>query len=122
MLTEIKESLEALGLPVFYGRAGSLSGDDLWNYLVFFRSTLAPSTNKTGITDTYTVAIVQEEYIDDDLVYKVIDSMCSLPGMRLASGDMPYNYTTKPNTQVVIEVLTLDFVCPKKRCSVNGNG
>ena len=120
MLNDIKQALETLGLPVFYGRAGTLSGDDLWNYLVFFRSTLTPSTNKTGLTITYTVGIVQEEFIDDELPYKVIDAMCSLPGVRLASGGMAFDYTTKANTNSIIEVLTMDFVCPMKRCNANG--
>lgn len=117
MLQTINDALGAVGLPVFYGRAGTLSGDDLWNYLVFFRRSMQTSNSKTGMTDTYTVAIVQEEYIDDAIVSSVIDSMLGIPGMRLSSTASSYNYTTKPNTQAIIEVLTIDFVCPRKVCT-----
>lgn len=117
MLKRIKQQLETLNRPVFYGQAGKLDGGDLWDYIVFFRDTMSCSTNKTGFTDSYTVVIVQEEFIDDETIFGVIDSMEEIDGMRLASGDMAYQYTTKPNTSTVIEMLVLEFVKPKKRCA-----
>lgn len=116
MLQEIKSALETTGKTVFYGIAGTLDGDDIWDYIVFFRSSASPSANKTGITDTFTVAIVQEEYVDDETTYRVIDAMTSLPGVRMASSGGTYEYTRKPNTGQVIELLALDFVAPRKRC------
>lgn len=116
LLQKVNDALKGLGKPVFYGRAGSLDGEDIWDYLVFFRSSLKTATNKNGLVDTYSVAIVQEEFVDDATVYGVIDAMTGIPGMRLADGDQQYTYTVKPNTETVIELLTLDFVKPKKRC------
>lgn len=121
MLNEIKTKLEQLSRPVYYGQAGTLDGGDLWDYIVFFRDTLSYTTNKTGFADSYMVVIVQEEFIDDETIFGVIDAMESIPGMRLAQGDMAYQYTTKPNTSTVIEMLMLEFVKPKKRCANGGD-
>lgn len=116
-LKTVSNALKALGKPLFYGRAGTLDGGDIWDYLVFFRRSLKATANKNGLADRYTVAIVQEEYVSDETVYGVIDAMTGIPGMRLADGEQLYNYTVKPNTDTVIEILTLDFVKPKKRGS-----
>lgn len=116
MLNEIKTALEALGKPVFYGQASTLDGGDVWDYIVFSRSHLSSSQNKTGLSDTYSVWIVQEEYIDDGAAEAVIAAMTAIPGVRLVNGNIPYQYTTKPNTQTLLEVLELDFVKPRKAC------
>lgn len=115
MLNEISKALEELGKPVFYGQAGTLDGDDIWDYIVFFRDSLRVTSNKNGFADSYIVAIVQEEFVEDSVIYSVIDALTALPGVRLADGEMTYNYTTKPNTNTIIEILTLEFVRPKKR-------
>lgn len=115
MLNEIKTALETLNKPVFYGKAGTLDGDDIWDYIVFFRDTVRATSNKNGLADYFTVAIVQEEFVEDSTIYGVIGVLTALPGVRLADGDMQYQYTTKPNTSTIIEILTLSFVRPKKR-------
>lgn len=115
MLNEIKTALEKIDERVYYGAAGTLSGEDIWDYIVFSRSTLNVSSNKTGYTDTYSVAIIREEYILDEVVEQVIEAMTSLSGVRLAANDFQYNYTKKPNTNTVIEILVLDFVKPRKK-------
>lgn len=116
-LNLIQDALAGLGKPVFYGRAAELSGGDIWDYIVFSRATLASTGNKKGLADTFSVFIVQEEYIVDGFAEQVIAAMTSIPGVRLADGQMPYQYTTKPNTDVLLEVLELDFVKPRKACS-----
>ena len=116
MLQEISDALEATGQTVYYGQAGALRAEDLWNYVVFYRLTLAPSTNKTGLQEVYEVAIVHEEAIPDETISAVIKAMTSLPGMRLRNTDGTFEYTTKPNTEQVIEILLLDFIRPSKVC------
>lgn len=117
MLTEISTALESTGKKVFYGRAGNLEASDLWDYIVFYRRAMNTTGNKKGLADRFTVAIVQEEYVEDELVYDVISAVEAIPGIRLADGEHQYQYTTKPNTETVIEMLLLDFVKPKKRCN-----
>lgn len=116
MLSDIQTALEELGLPVYYGAAGQLSGEDVWDYIVFYRRTLEPSTNKTGLAQVYEVAVVCEEFVPDETVLGVIDAMTALPGFKLKDTGGEYQYTTKPNTEQVIEILTLDFVRPMRRC------
>lgn len=117
MLKQIQQSLEAIDPHTYYGAAGTLSGEDVWDYIVFYRTTLSPSTNKTGFAQVYEVAIVREEYVPDETVFAVIDAITAIPGMRYAGTGGTYQYTMKPNTEQVIEILTLDFVRPLKRCS-----
>lgn len=117
MLSDIKTALEALGLTVYYGAAGTLSGEDEWSYIVFYRTTLGPTGGKTGLAQVYEVALVHEDYVPDELVLDTIDAMTALPGVRLADTGGTYQYTTKPNTEQVIEILTIDFVRPMRRCA-----
>lgn len=117
MLRDIQRALEALGVPVYYGQAGTLTTEDVWDYVVFFRRTLGPTGGKTGLAQTYEVAIVFEEFVPDEQVFACIDAMTALPGFRLADNGGEYQYTTKPGTEQVIEILTLDFVRPMKRCA-----
>ena len=48
MLKKISDALKTVGKPVFYGMAGTLDGEDVWDYIVFFRSTLS-STPKASL-------------------------------------------------------------------------
>ena len=96
--------------------AGTLTTEDVWDYAVFFRTQLSPTGGKTGVAQTYEVALVFEEYVPDEKVWACIDAMTAIPGMRLADTGGTYQYTTKPNTEQVVEILTLDFVRPLRRC------
>lgn len=116
MLSDIQTALEKLGVPVYYGAAGTMSGEDVWDYVVFYRTTLGPTGGKTGLAQVYEVALVFEEYVPVEKVFATIDAMTALPGVRLSDTGGTYQYTTKPNTEQVIEILTLDFVRPLKRC------
>ena len=117
MLETISKALESLGLPVWDGAAKTLKVEDVWDYIVFYRRNLSPSTNKTGFSDTYQVTIVCEEYVPDETVSGVIKAVLSIPGFKLAGTGGTYQYTVKPNTDQVIELLSLDFVKPSKVCA-----
>lgn len=114
MLNEIKTALDTLGLPVFYGQAGTIDGEDPWDYVVFFRNTTAPTGNKTALADSFTVALVQEEYVPEDIISKAIKAVTGVPGVRLAAAGIEYGYSTKPNTTATIEVALINFVKPSK--------
>lgn len=119
MLKTISDELTKTGLPVWYGAARTLTAEDVWDYIVFYRTSMQPTGNKRGMADTYEVAIVQEEYVPDEVIQQVVTLMLGIPGMRMAQGGGEYNYTRKPNTDQIVEVLTLDFVRPSK-VSCNG--
>lgn len=114
MLETISKALENAGLPVWYGAAKNLTAGDVWNYIVFYRTQLNTSTNKTGFQDVYQVAIVCEDYVPDETIQTVLDCMLAIPGMKLTQNAGTYQYTRKPNTDQVVELLALDFVRPSK--------
>ncbi len=112
ILAKIKEQLEKINPDVYYGSAGTTGANgktlDKWNYIVFRRSKSTASSTKKN--DYYTVAVVNEDYIEEDTAEKIIESMTAIPGMKVANQDITYGYETKPNTNTVIEIMILTFV------------
>ena len=115
MLELIESKLQEVLNPVYYGTAGNVENIDLWNYIVFWRDSTKRSTNNTSFTDYYTVAIIHENWVPDDLIEQIITNMESIRGVRLATSDIDFNYSRKPSTDAVIEIATLTFCCPRKR-------
>lgn len=115
MLELIESKLQEVLNPVYYGSAGEVENTALWNYIVFWRDSTKRSTNYTSFTDYYTVAIVHENWVPDDLIEKIITNMESIRGVRLANSDIDFNYSRKPSTDAVIEIATLTFYCPRKQ-------
>lgn len=115
MLELIESKLQEVLNPVFYGTAGNVENIDLWNYIVFWRDSTKRSANNTSFTDYYTVAIIHENWVPDDLIEQIITNMESIRGVRLANSDVDFNYSRKPSTDAVIEIATLTFCCPRKR-------
>lgn len=116
ILEQIKDALEPIGLPIYYGMAGTLDGEDPWDYIVFFRETTTPSSSKTGLTDAFSVAIVQEDFVSDEFITKAIKALTDLPGVRLSTRGVEFDYTNKPNTSAVIELAVIHFVRPSRVC------
>ena len=106
--------MKELDENVFYGMVDSKMQETLWNYIVFNRTTMTQNSNKTSYTDRYTVHIIREEWIPEGFEIEVINKMLEIAGMRLAGNDAVYTYVPKPNTNTVIEMLSIDFVKPKK--------
>ena len=114
ILEEIKTKLEEIEPNVFYGMVDETMKETLWNYIVFNRNVLKTNTNRTSYSDIYTVHIIRENFIPEGLDVEVIDKMLSIDGMRLAGDDSPYTYMPKPNTNTVIEMLSINFVKARK--------
>ena len=115
ILEDIKNKLLEVDENVFYGMVHQRMNETLWNYIVFDRSVMSINANKTGYTDKFTVHIIREEWIPEEVVFAVIDKMLEIPGMKLAGNDATYDYFEKPKTNVVIEMLSIDFVKQKKK-------
>lgn len=117
ILQEIENKLKEIDPIVIYGKVLENSLDeaetDLWNYIVFNRTIKRPNTNKTSYTDYFAVHIVRENYVPEGLEEEVIEKVCELPGVRVA-GDGTYNYVNKPNTNVVVEMFSIEFYRAKK--------
>ncbi len=115
MLEKIQTKLRGVSERVYYGSADNIDNAALWDYIVFFRERTARSMNATSYTDYFTVAVVCENWIPQELIISVIEAMESIAGMRLAKSDIEYNYTRKPSTNAVIEIATMSFGVPRKK-------
>lgn len=114
ILEDIKNQLETIDSKVYYGMVDNEVRETVWNYIVFNRTKLKTTANKTGYTDGYDVHIVCENFIPEGKDIDVIEAMLTINGMRLASEDGDYTYIQKPNTNIVIEMLSLHFVRARK--------
>lgn len=110
ILAEIKEKLLEIDPIVFYGAVNPNEIETAWDYIVFERKVTKPSTNQTGYSHYFTVHIIRENFVPEGLELDVIAKMKEIPGMKLSSNDMTYDYTVKPSTDAVVEMLSMDFV------------
>ena len=114
ILNDIQKKLKELDGNVFYGIVDLSMQETLWNYIVFNRTSMKVGANKTGFSDYFTIHIIREEWIPEGFEIEVINKMLEIDGMRLAGNDAVYTYVPKPNTNIVVEMLSIDFVKAKK--------
>lgn len=114
ILNDIKEKLLEVDPNVFYGMVDNSIRETVWDYMVFHRKRISISQNKTNFSYYFTVSIIRENFIPEGLDRTVISKICEIPGMRVADNDPVFNYVAKPNTNVVVEMLSIDFVRPVK--------
>ena len=93
---------------------------DNWNYFVFNRRTTQKASNRMDFETYYEVHVIHEDFIPEGYLQKVITALeeASDPGTKLkaASEDIEYNYIFKGKTNMVVEIATIAFVHPEKRC------
>lgn len=110
ILNDIKEKLLEIDPVVYYGKVSSTIRESKWDYIVFDRRRIKPSENRTGHSCYYSVHIVRENFVPEGFEKTVIDKVCEIPGMRLAGSDLTFDYTSKPNTDETVEMLSIEFV------------
>lgn len=115
ILDDIKNKLQEIDSNVFYAAVDISVKDTVWDYIVFERAALSANANRTGYTEEYTVRIIREEFIPEGLEIEIIEKMLELPGVRLKNDGGTYEYIQKPNTNVVIEMFSVNFVRAKKK-------
>lgn len=114
VLNDIQTKLKELDTNVFYGMVDNSVQETFWNYIIFNRTSMKVNANKTGYSDYFTVHIIREEWIPEGFEIEVINKLLEIDGMRLAGNDAVYTYVPKPNTNIVVEMLSIDFVKAKK--------
>lgn len=118
MREKLKSALESINTNVVYGiLTEDLKQTDEWNYIVFGQEKIVKEESSKDLKYYYSVVIVREGYIPDDLISDVIDSVEKIPGLRLANGDHSFEYSQKGNTDFSVEILELRFVRKIKRCN-----
>lgn len=117
MRNKIRDKLIEIDDKIHYGIVPSNVENEDWNYFVFGQRKLRKSgTSSTDLNGYWYVTIVRENFIPDDVVFEVIEKMSEISGLRLADGDYEYTYTFKGNTDIVVEILELQFTKTKKAC------
>lgn len=114
ILNDIKEKLQELDENVFYGMVDDRMRETVWDYIVFERKTMSFNQNKTSVSPYFSVHIVRENYIPEGFELEVIKKVLEIDGMRLTDQDGAYEYVQKPNTNIVVEMFSIDFVKPAK--------
>ena len=114
ILIDIEAKLKEIDQNVFYGMVDRRVAETVWDYIVFNRTNIKHSTNRTATSDYFDVHIIRENYIPDGLEDQVIDRLCALPGVRFAGENVEFNYVQKPNTNIVVEMMTIPFVRARK--------
>lgn len=118
MRDKIKEKLLEIDSNIHYGIIPDNMEIEDWNYFVFGQDRIrkkSPTSN--DLQGYWYVTIVREDYIPDEVVFDVIEKLTDIPGLNLADGDCEYEYTTKGNTNLVVEILKINFTKTKKRCN-----
>ena len=126
VLNRIRRTLDGLcrgetGMQgTFYGVCNA---KDLkfWNYFVFNRSkTTKKNASRMDYQTFYEVHIVHENFIPEGYVEEVVHALEAEEEkgtlLRATDDDIAYNYILKGNTDVVVEMATIAFYHPKKRC------
>lgn len=118
ILNKIQETLETFNLPVDYGRT-FCKEKDVWNYFVFNRKEFSKTgSSRIDLNYYYQVHIIMENYIPEGFEQEVIKKIQESTGLKLRDQPMQFNYTTKNNTDMVIEMLTLEFTKAFKGCDI----
>lgn len=115
LLSKLAEEDGLVG--AYYGACNERNLQE-WNYFVFNRKTTTKSSNKRDWQTYYQLHIIHEEYIPDGYVEKVIKALESQEDvkLRVTIDPVEYNYTFKGKGDVVIEIATITFFHPEKRC------
>ena len=118
LLEQIQSTLESFNYPVFYGRSFAKVDDD-WNYFVFNRYYIEKNgRNNCDFGYHYQIHIIQENYIDEGFEIEVIKAIQENTRLKLADSSMQFNYVTKSGTDMVVEMLTIEFVRAVKGCDI----
>lgn len=127
ILDETRKTLEELSrssdVPMAGAYYGTCTADHLdeWNYFVFNRTKTSKASNRCDLQTRYEVHIIHENCIPGDMCRLLLMRLrhratrCAGAKMKATSDDIPYEYITKGNTDVVVEIATITFVHPEKR-------
>lgn len=127
VLDRIKETLEGMlqdaDVPMETVGYGGVRKSELdrWNYFVFNRIRRSKNNNSRQDLQTfYQVHVVHEDYIPEGYIDRVIKELEAPadPGTKLrqTNDDIEFNYVYKGNTDLVVEIATITFYHPEKRC------
>lgn len=113
-LEEFESKLQLTDPLVYYGAAFKHKKDTPLNYIVFNRKNIRHNPNKTSKSVYYEVHIIRENYVPEDIEDEVIKNVTTIDGVKLADTEIIFTYDKKPNTDEVVEIMTITFVRARK--------
>lgn len=114
MRDKITEKLLEIDNRIYYGLVPENEDIKVWDYFVFGQKKIRKKdVNSTDLQGYWYVTIVRENYIPDDLLGEVINKISEIAGLRLTMDEFEYEYTTKGSTDIVVEILELQFTKTK---------
>lgn len=119
ILADIESALREIDERVYYGMVDESEKETVWKCTVFNRVSSRFNGNRTSVSDYFDVHVIRENYVPEGLDAEIIDKLCRLEGVRLASADCTYTYVPKPNTNIVVEILSIHFVRARKANGVD---
>ena len=120
MRNSIKEKLLELDNHIYYGLVPENADIKDWNYFVFGQKKFGKGgTTNNDYKGYWYVTIVRENFIPDGDVIDVINKITEIPGLKLADGEFEFRYTTKGNTNIVVEIVEIQFTKTKKGCFID---
>lgn len=109
-LIEFKNNNPELNIRCVKYGAMPAGESDIKNYIVFNRSVTSRSgTSKTDFNKYYEIHLVHEDFIPEDSEFTLINKILEIPGIKLASNDIEYDYAIKSKTKTVVEIATITF-------------
>lgn len=114
LLKDIESKLQGFGLPVYYGMVDDRQREMVWDYFVFNRQSIRTTGNKTAASDYFVVHVIRENYVPEGTEDEIIEELTALPGVRRTTEDCTFQYVQKPNTNTVVEMLSIPFVRARK--------
>lgn len=100
----------------FYGQA-TVELTDKWNYSVFKRDTI--DHERTSSKINYSLAIVRENYIEEELIKNIVKSVLSNTRLRLRDTNFKFDYFYNPKSSLVCETIVIEFYETSKVCHEN---
>lgn len=113
ILTELKQQLETLNIPVCYGVADNKavkSGE----YIVFGRNKISVNQNNTAHTKRFEIVLVAENWVTENRIVEVIQCAKKV-GLKVSkSTDIEIEYLSK--NDLSYELVSIPFFKAEKEC------
>lgn len=111
ILTELKEQLETLGIPVYYG-AGDSKALQNNEFIIFGRTKIDVNQSNTAHTKRFEVLIVAENWVTEQRIQDVI-KCAKAAGLRISkSSEINIDYQTK--NDLSYELVSIPFFKAEK--------
>lgn len=116
MKQKIENAIKDYENKLFYGRA-TIELTDKWNYSIFKRDDIIH--DKNSMKFNYSLAIVRENYVEEELIFNIIDKILSNTNLKLRDTNFKFDYFYNQKSDIVCETVVIEFYRSTKVCYEN---